>query len=65
MNKKFGRNENRQLNEQVLAIADKLLEYDCITINQHQRIESTFKQKILQVEKRVKRMDNHSNELKK
>ena len=30
------------LNEQIVAIVDKLLEYECITTNQHQNLQSTF-----------------------
>ena len=33
---KLGGNDNPQLNEQIIAIVDKLLEYECITTNQHQ-----------------------------
>ena len=33
---KVGGNDNHQLNEQIIAIADKLLEYECITPSQHQ-----------------------------
>ena len=40
-----GGNDNPQHNEQIIAIADKLLEYDCITTNQHQNIQSTFDSK--------------------
>ena len=39
---KVGGNDIPQLNEQVVAIVDKLLEYECITTNQHQNIQSTF-----------------------
>ena len=31
-------NDNPQLNEQIIAIVDKLLEYECITTNQHQNM---------------------------
>ena len=37
---KVGGNDNSQLNEQIIAIVDKLLEYECITTNQHQNIIS-------------------------
>ena len=37
---KVGGNDNPQLNEQIIAIIDKLLEYECITTNQHQNILS-------------------------
>ena len=40
---KEGGNDNPQLNEQVIQIADKLLEYECITTNQHQNVQSNFK----------------------
>ena len=33
-------NDNPQLTEQIIAIADKLLEYECITTNQHQNMQS-------------------------
>ena len=39
---KVGGNDNPMLNEQIIAIADKLLQYQCITTNQHQNIHSTF-----------------------
>ena len=37
---KLGGNDNPQLNEQIIAIVDKLLEYECITTNQHQNMIS-------------------------
>ena len=37
---KLGRNDNPQLNEQIIAIVNKLLEYECITTNQHQNMRS-------------------------
>ena len=37
---KIGGNDNTMLNEQIVAITDKLLEYKCITTNQHQNIIS-------------------------
>ena len=39
---KVGGNHNPMLNEQIIAIADKLLQYQCITTNQHQNMHSTF-----------------------
>ena len=39
---KIGGNDNPQLNEQMIAIIDKLLEYECITTNQHQNMRSNF-----------------------
>ena len=39
---KVGGNDNPMLNEQIIAIADKLLQYQCITTNQHQNMHSTF-----------------------
>ena len=42
---KVGGNDNAQLNEQIIASVDKLLEYDCITPSQHQNMgsmQSTF-----------------------
>ena len=35
--------DNPQLNEQIITIAYKLLEYQCVSKNQHQNIFSTFK----------------------
>ena len=40
------------LSEQIIAIADKLLQYQCITTNQHQNLVSTFSKKDQFVEKR-------------
>ena len=42
---KVGGNDNPMLNEQIIAIADKLLQYQCITTNQHQNLISTFTKK--------------------
>ena len=39
---KVGGNDNPILSEQIIAIADKLLQYQCITTNQHQNMHSTF-----------------------
>ena len=39
---KLGGNDNPQLNEQIIAIVDKILEYECITTNQHQNIISSI-----------------------
>ena len=39
---KVGGNDNPMLSEQIIAIADKLLQYHCITTNQHQNMHSTF-----------------------
>ena len=39
---KVGGNDNPMLSEQIIAIADKLLQYQCITTNQHQNMHSTF-----------------------
>ena len=39
---KVGGNDNSMLSEQITAIADKLLQYQCITTNQHQNLHSTF-----------------------
>ena len=33
-----GGNDNPHVNEQIIAIVDNLLEYECITTNQHQHI---------------------------
>ena len=37
---KVGGNDNPQLNEQILAIADELLDNECITTNQHQNTQA-------------------------
>ena len=42
---RVGGNDNPMLNEQIIAIADKLLQYQCITTNQHQNLVSTFSKK--------------------
>ena len=42
---KVGGNDNPMLNEQIIAIADKLLQNQCITTNQHQNLISTFTKK--------------------
>ena len=42
---KVGGNDNPMLSEQIIAIVDKLLEYECITTNQHQNLISTFTKK--------------------
>ena len=43
--KKVRGNDNPMLSEQIIAIADKLLQYQCITTNQHQNLVSTFTKK--------------------
>ena len=42
---KIGGNDNPMLSEQIIAIADKLLQNQCITTNQHQNLVSTFTKK--------------------
>ena len=42
---KVGGNDNPMLSEQIIAIADKLLQNQCITTNQHQNLVSTFTKK--------------------
>ena len=42
---KVGGNDNPMLSEQIIAIADKLLQYQSITTNQHQNLVSTFTKK--------------------
>ena len=42
---KVGGNDNPMLSEQIIAIADKLLQYQCITTIQHQNLISTFTKK--------------------
>ena len=37
---KVGGNDNPQLNEEIIAIIDKLLEYECISPSQHQNMQS-------------------------
>ena len=49
---KVGGIDNPMLSEQIIAIADKLLQYQCITTNQHQNLISTFTKKDQFVEKR-------------
>ena len=49
---KVGGNDNPMLSEQIIAIADKLLQYQSITTNQHQNFISTFTKKDQFVEKR-------------
>ena len=39
---KVGGNDNTMLSEQIIAIADQLLEYECITTTQHQNIVSAI-----------------------
>ena len=41
---KVGGNDRVLLNEQIIAIADKLLEHECITPSQHQNPQSNFEQ---------------------
>ena len=38
---KVGGNDNPQLNEEIIAIIDKLLEYECISPSQHQNMRSS------------------------
>ena len=40
-----GGDDNPMLSEQIIAIADNLLQYQCITTNQHQNLVSTFTKK--------------------
>ena len=42
---KVGGNDNPMLSEQIIAIADNFLQYQCITTNQHQNLVSTFSKK--------------------
>ena len=42
---KVGGNDNPMLSEQIVAIVDKLLEYESITTNQNQNIVSAFTKK--------------------
>ena len=39
---KVGGNDSFLINEQIIAIIDKLLEYECISPSQHQNTRSTF-----------------------
>ena len=39
---KVGGNDNPMLSEQIIANPDKLLQYQCITTNQHQNMHSTI-----------------------
>ena len=45
---KVGGNDNPQLDEQITAIADALLRYDCLTTHEHQNIISNFKKDLFQ-----------------
>ena len=45
--KKIGENDNPQLNEQTIAITDKLLEYECFTTIQHPNLTSITKDLLL------------------
>ena len=40
---KIGGNDNPTLSEQIVANTEKLLEYECITSNQHQNMRSAFR----------------------
>ena len=42
---KVGGKDNPMLSEQIKAIADKFLQYQCITTNQHRNLISTFTKK--------------------
>ena len=42
MLEKVGGNANPMLSEQIIAIADKLLQYQCITSSQQQNLQNTF-----------------------
>ena len=42
---KVGGNDNPMLSEQIIAIADKLLQYQCVPTNKHQNLVSTFTKK--------------------
>ena len=42
---KLGGNDSFLLNEQIVPFVDELLEYECITTNQHQNLISTFTKK--------------------
>ena len=42
---KVGGSDNPQINEQIIAIVNKILVSECITTNQHQNIQSTFDSK--------------------
>ena len=39
---KVGGNDNPMLTEQIIAIADKLLQHQCITTSQHQNMQNIF-----------------------
>ena len=43
---KVGGNDNPMLSEQIIAITDKLLQYQCITTNQHQNLVSILLKRI-------------------
>ena len=39
---KIGGIDNSMLSEQIVAITDKILEYECVTTNQHKSMQSTL-----------------------
>ena len=44
---KVGRNDSFLINEQIIAIIDKLLEYECISPSQHQNIRSSTQSNLI------------------
>ena len=48
---KVGGNDSFLINEQIIAIVDKLLEYECLTPSQHQNMQNTFDAKAPQLKK--------------
>ena len=52
MLEKVGGNGNSMLSEQIVAIADNFLEYECLATNQHQNFVSAFTKKDQFVEKK-------------
>ena len=44
---KTGRNDSFLINEQIIAIIDKLLEYECISPSQHQNIRSSTQSNLI------------------
>ena len=53
MLEKVGGNGNPMLSEQIVAIADNFLEYECLATNQHQNFVSAFTKKDQFVEKKI------------
>ena len=44
---KYSENDSFLINEQIIAIIDKLLEYECISPSQHQNIRSSTQSNLI------------------